>query len=183
MPRFSFQDWLWRGSFEIHATALAVWEGDPARGDDPPTDLVHPATSYLRELWRLADLAEEIERRGRGESTAELRGLARSMLPVLDALDRVVDYGMRASIPGEEFQNWLKAVEGVSLRLSRVMEGIGLSPISVVGTEVDLNVHDVVATVQTTKYPENTIVEERQKGYYFKGRLLRDAKVVVAVSQ
>jgi molecular chaperone GrpE len=94
----------------------------------------------------------------------------------------VLEFGRNSGIEGEEFQNWLEAVGGVSVRLNRVLERVGLTPISSVGTEVDLAIHDVVATVRNNNYPENTVVEERQKGYYFRGRLLRDAKVVVALS-
>ncbi|MCB2153622.1 nucleotide exchange factor GrpE [bacterium] len=174
--------WLWAGTFEFQAEPLALWEGEaPVRASDP-RDLLGQVTAALKELWRLVDLTESMEEKQEEGSSVELRSIARSMLPVLDGLDRIVDYASQHRSDSEEFENWAKAVEGVQIRLSRTMERIGLQPLSTVGTEVDLALHDVVATVRTREYPENTIVAERQKGYYFRGRLLRDAKVVVALS-
>ena len=174
--------WLWTGTFEFQAAPLAVWESEAPAKANEPRDLLGQVCAALKELWRLLDLTESMEQKQEDGSSVELRSIARSMLPVMDGLDRVVEYASQHRGDSEEFENWATAVEGVLTRLSRTMERIGLQPIASVGTEVDLALHDVVATVRSREYPENTIVAERQKGFYFRGRLLRDAKVVVALS-
>ncbi len=45
------------------------------------------------------------------------------------------------------------------------------------------HVHHAVEMVDTKDHPDQTILDEYQKGYYFKGRLLRPAMVKVAVNQ
>ncbi|MBI5153707.1 nucleotide exchange factor GrpE [Candidatus Poribacteria bacterium] len=180
MGRLTLRDWLWRGTFEVEGNPLAVWDG--ALALDAADCLQARVSAHLAELWRLLDLTEQIEKRGVRDSGTEMQNVARAMLPVLDALDRLNEYGQKMSSDTADFATWIKALEGVSLRLSRALEKVGLSAMVCMGAEVDLGLHDVVATVRTQEYPENTIIEERQKGYYFRGRLLRDAKVVVAVS-
>jgi molecular chaperone GrpE len=43
--------------------------------------------------------------------------------------------------------------------------------------------HHAVEMVETDDQPDNTILDEYQRGYYFKGRLLRPAMVKVAVKR
>ena len=45
------------------------------------------------------------------------------------------------------------------------------------------HIHHAVEMVDTKDHPDQTILDEYQKGYYFKGRLLRPAMVKVAVNQ
>ncbi len=175
----ALRNWLWKGSFEIDAVRLDTWEG--SEEEMARKDLVGRTSDYLSELWRLINLAEEVEHRQTSENSYEIQNLAKSMLPVLDALDRIIEFGHKRSSQDEEFQNWIASVEGVGSRLQRTLDKIGLVPMSCIGAEVDLELHDVVATRKSSEYVENTIIEERQKGYYFRGRLLRDAKVVVAL--
>jgi len=176
------RQWLWKGSFEPDPKPLEVWEGENQGAREPAMDLMERTAEYLAELWRLLDLAREMEDQRSRTSDEELRSVARMMLPVLDALDRVLEYAKEVKNPDDQFNNWVRSVEGVAQRLGRALEKMGLVPISAVGNEVDLAMHDVVETRRTREYPDNTVIEERMKGYYFRGRLLRDAKVVVALS-
>lgn len=174
----SLRQWLWKGTFEPGTEPLPVWE-EPRKEEEK--DFLTQVSQSLRELQRLADLAREIETRNQAGTDAEVRRLVKSLLPVLDALDRLEECLDQSEERTPELANWAKAIEGVGLRLFKSLEKIGLSPVSCVGNEVDLSLHDVVATVATNEYPEGTVIEERQKGYYFRGKLIRDAKVVIAL--
>ena len=179
----SLKAWLWRGTFEPTGEKLEVWAG--LDGVDQ-SDMMTEVSALIEKSWNLLEQAKELERRRspHGAETSverEIKQIARSMLPVLDAIDRVLDCTNKIGDANDEFKNWIKSVEGVSSRLYKTMSSIGLTPISSVGAEVDLEIHDVVSTLRTNRFPENTVVEVRQKGYYFRGRLLRDAKVVVAL--
>jgi len=62
------------------------------------------------------------------------------------------------------------------------LKKIGVEPIEVApGTQFDPNLHQAVVRVETEESPDNTILEEFQRGYNFKGKLLRPAMVKVAV--
>jgi molecular chaperone GrpE len=49
------------------------------------------------------------------------------------------------------------------------------------GQKFDPNLHHAVNKQPTEEQEEDTVLEEYQKGYYFKGRVLRPAMVKVAV--
>jgi molecular chaperone GrpE len=49
------------------------------------------------------------------------------------------------------------------------------------GQKFDPNLHHAVETVATGDVEDHTVVQELQRGYNFKGRLLRPAMVKVAV--
>ena len=51
------------------------------------------------------------------------------------------------------------------------------------GKKVDLNLHEVVEYRASADHPNDTVIGERQKGYVLRGKLLRDAKVVVAYNE
>ena len=55
-----------------------------------------------------------------------------------------------------------------------------LTPIAALNEPFDPNVHNAVLREETTEYPENTVVEELQKGYAMNGRVLRPTMVKVA---
>ncbi|MEQ8822594.1 MAG: nucleotide exchange factor GrpE [Sumerlaeia bacterium] len=156
---------------------MEVWSGAQSGAGD----LLSQVAAIQRETRLLEERVEKLQSREQASSSGESRAIARQMLPVLDGMERILDLAQAEEEPTEEFLNWVKSIQAVHLRLCRIMDQLGLEPIQTVGKEVNFEYHDVVATVPSAEYSEGTIVEERQKGYMFQGRLLRDAKVVVAL--
>lgn len=143
-------------------------------------DIMSMASESLRENERLNDLARELEtRRDRPE---EAERLIKSILPTLDGFDRVLHLG-RSYPQNEVIDNWLKSVESIYFRLLNTLENYGLYQMRVVGSQVDLNLHEVVEYRPSADHANDTIISERQKGYILNGKLLRDAKVVVAYNE
>ncbi|MGC8719255.1 MAG: nucleotide exchange factor GrpE [Thermodesulforhabdaceae bacterium] len=102
--------------------------------------------------------------------------LLKELLPVVDNLERALQHGESQSDP--------KALrEGVELTLRNflaVLEKFGCKPFDSVGMPFDPRYHEAVMQRESMEYPENTVIEEFQKGYVFRDRLLRPAMVVVA---
>jgi molecular chaperone GrpE len=59
---------------------------------------------------------------------------------------------------------------------------LGVTPVESTGRPFDPNFHEAVATEENTDVAANTVLSEFQKGYLFKDRLLRPAKVIVSKS-
>lgn len=100
----------------------------------------------------------------------------KALLPVLDDFERAV----KVESADKEYA---RGMELIYQRLFESLKKLGLEPIS---SEVPLfnpHVHHAVEMVDTKEHPDQTILDEFQKGYYFKGRLLRPAMVKVAVNQ
>jgi molecular chaperone GrpE len=146
------------------------------------SDLVGQISGMLLEQDRLEELADDLRNRNRRPTDEEFSNFFRKALAVLDSFDRMVHFA-EMQPPSEETQNWLKTLGGVQSRLTKLFEWHGLQSMDPIGKRVDLNRHEVVEVIKTDSIPDETIVEVRQKGYMFNGKVLRDARVVVAKNE
>lgn len=140
-------------------------------------DLSHLISRVMVENDRLQDLTDKLQRRQ--AQPAELEKLIRGLLPTLDSFDRVLHLA-RSYPHSEEIDNWLKSIESIYFRLLGLLENFELYQLNTVGKAVDLDLHEVVEYRKSDEYPNDVVISERQKGYIFRGKLLRDSKVVVA---
>ena len=100
------------------------------------------------------------------------------MLPVLDDFERA----LKAEVPDQEaVRDYVKGMELIYQRLFEGLKKLGLEPIVSQGQPFDPHVHHAVEMVETTETADHTVLDEFQRGYNFKGRLLRPAMVKVAV--
>ena len=63
----------------------------------------------------------------------------------------------------------------------KVFENFHVKPIEALGKPFDPNFHEAVMREESNEHPENTVVNELQKGYLMHDRLLRPSMVVVAM--
>lgn len=102
----------------------------------------------------------------------------KQLLPTLDDLERAV----RAAPAGEgPLQDYVAGIQMIYQRLMDVLTRLGLEPIESVGRPFDPTVHHAVDMVTTDEAEDHTVIEEYRKGYNFKGKLLREALVKVAL--
>ena len=98
----------------------------------------------------------------------------RALLPILDDFERAT----RAESSDKEFS---KGMQMIYQRFYDSLKKLGLEPIVSTGQPFDPHVHHAVEMVETEEAPDHTVPDEYQRGYNFKGRLLRPAMVKVAV--
>ena len=143
-------------------------------------DLLTELSSIMAEKGRLAQLAAEIT--PAAQTDDEFGRFVRQAIQFLDGLDRIIELG-RKEEQSEEFQGWFSSVEAVYERIATLFEQHDLRALHCMGQEVDFSLHDVIEYRRTRDHPHNTVIEEIRKGYVFRGRILRDAKVVVACNE
>jgi molecular chaperone GrpE len=100
--------------------------------------------------------------------------IVRDLLPIVDDFDRA----MKAESTDKEYARGVELIYG---RMIDLLKKAGLEPIEAEGKPFDPHLHQAVEKVQTTEAPDHTILSEFQKGYFFKGKLLRPSRVKVAV--
>jgi len=162
--------------FELDERPVTAGEVWPSSGED----LLSRLGTLLAENERLTVTAQLLER-ARGESD-ELESLVRRLLPILDGFERILAAG-REMPDNHSVTNWLRTVETLYFRLKSVLEKCGLFGIEAVGQPVNLDLHEVVAVSHSADRDPGTIVTVRQRGYVFRGRLLREAQVVIAAGE
>lgn len=100
--------------------------------------------------------------------------LVKDVLPVLDDFERALKVETAD-------QKYAKGVELIYQRLYETLKKMGLEPIESAGKPFDPNLHQAVERVETDEAEDHTVLGEFQRGYHFKGKLLRPAMVRVAV--
>lgn len=100
--------------------------------------------------------------------------IVRELLPILDDFERAV------KVQSSD-QNYARGVELIHQRFSEILKKMGVEPIEAAGKKFDPNLHEAVVRVPSEEEEDETVLEELQRGYNFKGKLLRPAMVKVAV--
>jgi molecular chaperone GrpE len=99
----------------------------------------------------------------------------KDLLPVLDDFERA----MRVEGGNPDY---VKGVEMINTRMLDTLKKLGLEPIESTGKPFDPHLHQAIERVETTDAEDGTVLGEFQRGYNFKGKLLRPAMVRVAVN-
>jgi len=94
------------------------------------------------------------------------------LLPALDDLERAF-----AAIPPRLAKfGWVDGIRLIWSKLQTTLKAQGLSEIEAVGEPFDPHLHEAV---RQDKGKEGVVIEEVQKGYKFRDRVIRPSKVVV----
>src|SRR5579864_349634 len=97
----------------------------------------------------------------------------KSLLPVIDSFERA----LQAKSDSSDFRS---GVELIYKQLQDVLTKWGVQPVAAKGQPFDPRFHEAIEMVETTDAPDHEVLEEWQRGYKYKDRLLRPAMVKVA---
>jgi molecular chaperone GrpE len=135
---------------------------------------------YLGMLQRTAAEFENYKKR----TSKEKENLCSDMivdvvcdfLPVVDNMERAIS----ASGKEEDKKSLLDGIELVMRQLKDVMKGLGVEELKSVGEKFDPLLHNAVMHVDDETLEENIVIEEFQKGYILKDKVVRHSMVKVA---
>ena len=99
--------------------------------------------------------------------------LVKGLLTVLDDMERALDHAAKDD----------PLAEGMQLMHDKALEILGrhgLEPIAAVGEPFDPQRHEAMMTEPAVDYDSPTVLRELQRGYEFKGRVLRPTRVVIS---
>jgi molecular chaperone GrpE len=102
-----------------------------------------------------------------------LADVLKALIPVLDSFDRA----LQTSPEKSEFH---AGVELIQKQLQDALARIGVKPIDAKGEQFDPRYHEAIEMVDTESAKDHEVLEELQRGYKLKDRLLRPAMVKVA---
>jgi molecular chaperone GrpE len=154
---------------------------DEAAGDEREEPVARIA-ALEDDLLRIRAEFENFRKRQQRDRAEFLRhasaGLMERLLPALDNFKRAMD------APGDEeaMAGFRDGITMIFRQIMDVLETEGLEPIATCGEMFDPNLHEAVAREETGEVEPNTITLELEAGYRFKDRLLKPARVRVAVA-
>lgn len=133
---------------------------------------------YDRLLRKHADFENYRKRTEKDKREFQIYAVAElisELIPILDNFERALAHPEEQ--PGSDYR---KGVELIYRQLRDVLEKRGLRQIDTTGEKFDPNFHEAISREERNDLPENTILGELQKGYFFRDKLLRPAMVTVS---
>lgn len=130
--------------------------------------------TLLRRQAEFENFRKRTERERSEQSQYASMEVVGDLLPILDDFERALTADSNSP-------EYAKGVQMIYQRMAESLKKTGLEPIDAVGKSFDPHLHQAIERVETNESPDNTILGEFQRGYHFKGKLLRPSMVRVAV--
>lgn len=151
---------------------------------DPKHSENHESKNLEEQLKVIQDkhirLKAEFEnfRRRKGDEISRLlqfegENAIRGFLPILDDLERMI----HSSDASEE--SLKDGVSMVESKIQKYFESLSIKPFGEKGDEMDPDIHDAMLTQTDKKMDDNSILEVFEKGYTYRDKVIRHAKVIV----
>ena len=179
-----------RQAVEVDETVDSVVDTDDAEN---VTAQIAPEPEALQEqleetrdrLMRLAAEFENYKKRMERERSRLLKyageNILRDLLATVDNIDRAVEQGSAAA--DDDSKKLVAMLEGLALTrkgLMATMERYGVKPLASVVQQFNPDEHDAMVMEPSDEVPANHVLQEFARGYRFKDRVLRHARVVVS---
>jgi molecular chaperone GrpE len=135
---------------------------------------------YKEQLERLRDQFDNYKRRAEEERAKSIdfakEKLIIELLEIIGNFERAIN----STKPKDKAEDLLEGVKFIHKQLHKLLEREGVKLIEALGKPFDPRVHEAMMEVETDEHPEGTVVEELEKGYSFKNRVIKATKVKVA---
>jgi molecular chaperone GrpE len=112
------------------------------------------------------------------DSTSQfaIQSLILDFLPELDNFDRA----LKLADNSKDFDKFVEGIKLIEEQLFKVLGKYGVEPIETVGKAFDPNLHEAVMEEENNETPHHTIIDEFQRGFLLKERVIRPSKVKVS---
>jgi molecular chaperone GrpE len=169
-------------------------DGDTARGDASSTQVDSPGATagevsratmgstseandrFLRAVADLENFKRQSARRETEARERAVRNVVEDLLPVLDNFERA----LQAAQNSTDVQSLRMGVEFIAQQFRDALKNHGVEPIQAEGQAFDPLRHEALEQISGSDQPEGTIIGEAQRGYSFKGQVIRPSRVRVA---
>lgn len=132
-------------------------------------------TDYYKVFADMENLKRRLEKEHQNSLKFMMQSFIEQLLPIVDNFER----SLNVENPSEEVQTFLKGYQMIFDQLMNVLNQNGVEVIEAQGKEFDPNLHQAVMTANDENYESGMIVEELQKGYKLKDRVIRASLVKV----
>ena len=146
--------------------------GDELRKLKAERDMLYDRLARLQ-----ADFENQRKRLVKEQSDYKEYALAdaiKALLPIVDSFDQAIKH------EGGEDKDFRSGVELIHRQLHDALAKLGVRPIPARGEPFDPHLHQAIQMVDTDEVPDHHVLDELQRGYKLKDRLLRPAMVRVA---
>ena len=158
-------------------TEEAVEETETVEENKEESKTEDKAAEYLDRLQRLMAEFDNYRKRSEKEKSDAydfaVSNTIADLLPIIDNFERAlkIESSDKALYAG---------VQMIYKQLMGALENLKVTPIEALDKEFDPKLHNAIMHIDDEAYGENIIVEELQKGYLYKEKVIRHSMVKVA---
>ncbi len=168
------------------AASSSVASSEAGGADAAQSEAEDPTAGLQADLDRFRDLAlrsqadfENYKKRSAREKEEAIKYANSSLLERLVGIIDNFELGLAAAKDQGADSPIYSGMVLVQKQLNDLLAENGLQPIEAKGKKFDPNLHEAIAH-EVSELPEETVVRQTRRGYHFKDRLLRPARVVVS---
>ncbi len=134
---------------------------------------------YFRALAETENMRKRLQKEKIEAQSFAIQGVVVDFLQPLDHFAQALKASENAS---QEVRHWVVGFQMILNQCLQVLQDNGIAPFNSVGQQFDPHMHEAIETLETTEYTEGVVVEEFSRGYKIGSRVMRPAKVKVAVA-
>ena len=151
-------------------------EAKEARKDPKDAQIEELQDRLKRQMAEFDNFRKRTEKEKAAMYEIGAKDIIEKILPVLDNFER----GLAAVPEDEKGSSFAEGIEKIYKQFVKTLEDAGVESIEAVGKQFDPNLHNAVMHVEDEKYGENEIAMDLQKGYKYRGSVVRHSMVQVA---
>lgn len=132
---------------------------------------------YMRALAEQENMRKRMQKEKQDMARFGIENAIAEFIPAIDNLENALRFAEAAA---GEIKNWAMGFEMILSQFKEVLHNHGIVSFHSEGNTFDPEYHEAVEIVETTEYPDGTIMHEFTKGYKSSIRTIRPARVKVA---
>ena len=150
-------------------------EEETSSGKEENAELVQLKDKYLRTLAEYENFRKRDEKEKAQMFELGAKSIIEQLLPVVDNFERALEH-----ISEEEKENsFVKGVEGIYKQIQKMFSDCDIQAIEAVGQKFNPALHNAVMTEEAGDAEEDTVTADLQKGYTYRGNVVRHSMVKV----
>lgn len=150
--------------------------GSSGKKDPRDTKIEELQDRLRRQMAEFDNFRKRTEKEKSAMYEIGARDIIEKILPVLDNFER----GLAAIPEDEKESSFTEGMTMIYKQFVKTLEDMGVETIETKGQKFDPNLHNAVMHIDDEAYGENEISQELQKGYKYRGTVVRHSMVQVA---
>lgn len=152
-------------------SSQAVEEGS---SEENP-ELLQLKDKYLRTLAEYENFRKRSEKEKAQMFELGAKSIIEALLPVVDNFERALSHVQEE----EKDSPFVKGIEGIYKQIQKMFADCNIQEIEALGKKFDPALHNAVMTEEEGEAEEDTITQDLQKGYTYRGNVVRHSMVKV----
>ena len=161
---------------EIGTEIKSIFFGKKEKKDKKDAEIEELKDRLMRQMAEFDNYRKRTDKEKKQNYEIGASDFILKILPVVDNFER----GLAAMSEEDKASSFAQGIEMIYKQLVKVLEDSGVSVIEAQGQPFDPMFHNAVMQQPSEEFESGTVIQELQKGYMYKERVIRHSMVMVA---